>query len=91
MDDEEATNRSREDENCLNEPNENSSKETNQVQSNSHPAKKRILSELNDADKLARTAPTKEEPADNLAASQVSPSANDEQTEQLDAGSSSTL
>lgn len=87
VDDEEAN--KREDENCLDEPNENSSKETNQVQSNSHLAKKRILSELNDADNLARTTPAKEESADN--SSQLSPSANDEQSEQLDAGSSSTL
>lgn len=88
-DDEETDNKSREDENCPAEPNENSSKETNQVQSNSHPTKKRILSELNEAEKPAKLA-IKDESTDNpLAGSQVLPSPTDEQTEQMNAGSSS--
>ena len=88
---EEACNRAREDENCSDEPNENNGKETNQIQSNSHQAKKRILSELNDADLPMRTT-VKDEPADNqVASNQASPSPNDEQTDQLAAGSSSAL
>ena len=72
---------------CLDEPNENSSKETNQVQLNQS-TKKRILSELNDAEKLIKTA-IKEETIDNNQLINTNNSI-DEQTEQLDKHNNNT-
>lgn len=69
--DEELCNNEKDDEG-LNEPDENSSKETNQVQSSNHSAKKRILSELNDTDKLIKTN-LKDESIDNQLNNNQSP------------------
>lgn len=63
------------------EPNENSSKKTNQVQlAANHSAKKRILSELNDTEKLIKSA-IKDDSIDNQTNDQ---SQANEQTEELD-------